>query len=260
MSETAPTTIRRILLALDSTGEAGALEAALTLASNLRAHLTGLYVEDSELLRHAALPFAREIALSAAVRPLDPSRLEQELRANANRLRRLLEHRAGPLRLAWSFQVMRGAVPTVVLAASEAVDIYIITPPQPTLFRSPATRHRQPLVALYDGTAGAARAVETAAALLRPGSELHLLLPEAGAERYRRQVERLLRGSGAHLQFQTVSEQTPEAILRLSRSRRAGLIVLDERPGLRDPAAMRHLLEAAPCPVVVTRKVPRSPA
>jgi nucleotide-binding universal stress UspA family protein len=51
---TKPTTIRRILVALDASPHSfAALEAAAHLAAHLEAELFGLYVEDENLLRGA---------------------------------------------------------------------------------------------------------------------------------------------------------------------------------------------------------------
>ncbi len=62
MNGTKQTAIQRILLALDASPQSvAALDTATELAGRLGAELTGLFVEDTDLLRMAALPFAAEI-------------------------------------------------------------------------------------------------------------------------------------------------------------------------------------------------------
>jgi single-stranded-DNA-specific exonuclease len=71
-------TRRRIVIALESGIPEPELEAAVALARGLDAELLGLFVEDLDLLRFAALPFAHEIGLASAVRRrLDPAALER---------------------------------------------------------------------------------------------------------------------------------------------------------------------------------------
>ncbi|MGB7837261.1 MAG: universal stress protein, partial [Terrimicrobiaceae bacterium] len=61
--------IRRILVALDASAHSrAALEAACELALGLDAELSGLFVEDINLLRLAQLPFASEISYPSALR------------------------------------------------------------------------------------------------------------------------------------------------------------------------------------------------
>ena len=53
---------------------ATAIDAAVALARELDAELTGIFVEDINLFRTAALPFTHEVALSSAL----PKRLQAE--------------------------------------------------------------------------------------------------------------------------------------------------------------------------------------
>ena len=57
--------IRRII-ACFAPGSSVAPEAVARLAKEMQAELLGLFIEDTELLRFAALPFAAEVGLAAA--------------------------------------------------------------------------------------------------------------------------------------------------------------------------------------------------
>lgn len=128
MTEPVERALRRILVALDaSRASEDALAAAATLAAKLGAELTGLFVEDVNLIRLAGLPFVRQIRLSAeGWQPLEPGALEGELRAMAARAREALERAAGPHRIAWSFRVARGGVSVEVLAAAGEADLLVL--------------------------------------------------------------------------------------------------------------------------------------
>jgi hypothetical protein len=116
----------------------GASPAALTrLAKEMQAELVGLFIEDIDLLRLAALPFAAEIGIASAQRRvLDPAALERALRAQAARLRQALAAALEP-DIAWSFRVAR-ASPVEAVAAALA-EIYV-----PALLIPPGGHLRTP--------------------------------------------------------------------------------------------------------------------
>ena len=78
-----PEGFRRVLVALDSSAaSSAALEVAAGVAASQACELSGLFVEDEDLLRLAELPFAREIQLARAMsRTLVPEQLQRDLRA-----------------------------------------------------------------------------------------------------------------------------------------------------------------------------------
>lgn len=120
--------IRRILVALDATVEdPSALAVLARMAARLQAELVGMFVEDENLLRASALPFAREIGFpSASRRPLDEGAMARTLRALARRAERALADAAAGANARWSFRVARGAVPAELLDAAEAADLLVL--------------------------------------------------------------------------------------------------------------------------------------
>jgi len=117
---TEPVTAEYILVALDSSRHsAAALAAAVELAAALHLELRGLFVEDIALVHLCGLPFGQEIgSFTATPRRLEQTHLEREFRIQATLLRKIMAEVAGKRRIAWSFQVVRGAVTDQVLAAS----------------------------------------------------------------------------------------------------------------------------------------------
>ncbi len=125
--------VRRVLVALDSsTASAFTLEVAASLAAATASELSGLFVEDQDLLRLAELPFAREVQLGKAPpgkslsRALDPTLLLQDLRAQAAVAREAMAKQAALHRIAWSFQVAKGRSEEALLLAAAAGDVIAV--------------------------------------------------------------------------------------------------------------------------------------
>lgn len=112
--------ISRVVVGLDgSPGSFAALEAAADLATYLDVELRGVFVEDSDLLAFAGLPFASVIGPSSAqVVHLDAAAVERGLRHRAQRVRRSVARAAGQRGLRWSFVTARGPVAALLIEAA----------------------------------------------------------------------------------------------------------------------------------------------
>jgi hypothetical protein len=112
-------TRRRIVVGLGAATRQRELEAAASLAGRIDAELVGLFVEDAQLLRFAALPFAREIGFASAQRRrLEVPVLERAMRAHAADAERALAGTAAGTALRWSFRVARGVVAVELVSAA----------------------------------------------------------------------------------------------------------------------------------------------
>ncbi len=123
-----PVKTRRVVVGLDAAPQSRvALAAAAALASQLRAELDALFVENADLLRLAGLPFARELGFpSASLRRLDPETMQRSLRAHAAEARRALTTAAGRVDVHWSFRVARGSMVDEVLAAAAEAELAVL--------------------------------------------------------------------------------------------------------------------------------------
>lgn len=139
--------------------ERGALEAAAALADRVGAELVGLFIENPDLLRFAALPFAHEIGFASAQRRrLDVSALERALREHAAEAERALAGTAGRSAVRWSFRVARGLASRELLAAAMGA-------------AAEATARDLRLLLLGDGGSAATRWAEQAREQLRGGRD-----------------------------------------------------------------------------------------
>ncbi len=118
----------RVLVALDAGGrERTALEIAARLATLTHSELIGLFIEDTNLINLAALPFSREASpASGRFRPLDPHSMEAELRQAARDLRQELARTAERFSLSWRFQVVRGDLAHEIRMAARRTDLLVL--------------------------------------------------------------------------------------------------------------------------------------
>jgi len=124
------------IIACFAPGSAGSPEAVARLAAEMQVELLGLFIEDVELLRFAALPFAAEVGFpSAARRSVDLAGLERQLHAQAAGLRQALATALDPTAVSWSFRVARGSRAEQLLSAATEGGV-------PTLLVPPGTDPR----------------------------------------------------------------------------------------------------------------------
>lgn len=117
--------IRRITVVQASAQAARALDAVAEAAAALEAELTGLFVENEELLHFAGLPFAREIGVFSA-QALDVRTMERRLRHQAEEARRALAAATEGKPLRWSFRIERGSLPAQVRSAVADADLVVL--------------------------------------------------------------------------------------------------------------------------------------
>lgn len=198
--------VRRILVPLDESPHSrAALEAATTLAAALESEISGLYVEDSDLLELTRYPFFREVC-SYEHRPLRTDALERDFRLQAERIRRLMARLAGSAEVAWSFDVRRGCVRTVIQEQTGTADLTVLGRIGRTMLRSTmgsTVRHliahgrgmtlilqeglrlTPPIMAVYTGSDLSDRALEVAVNLaIAAGGLLEILLPAKDRESF----------------------------------------------------------------------------
>lgn len=117
----------RIVVGLDTSFIAReALSLAARLAASVDARLTGIFVEDEDLLTLADLPFAREISFSGEVRNIDPERMLRAMKAQAESARRMIARIAAEAHVEWSFDVRRGRPLASLAAGAQADDTLVI--------------------------------------------------------------------------------------------------------------------------------------
>ncbi len=117
----------RILVALDaSPSSMDSLEMAVNLAARMRAQLETLFIEDINLLRLAALPFAAELDRSSGeARSMSEAGITSALQAHVEKLRQRLDWFREHRKIQYSLRTVRGDYLTEAMHAdSDILFIY----------------------------------------------------------------------------------------------------------------------------------------
>ena len=119
----------RVLLTLDcDQPDADLLKAIVALADEHEIEVTGLFVEDEDLLNAARLPGLSEVSISTGeVTRLSADQMEAQVVGQAQRARRQFESTARGLNLKFSFEVARGRTAETVARAATASDIVVVS-------------------------------------------------------------------------------------------------------------------------------------
>ena len=121
-------TITRVLISFDCGHPSEELLQLLPRLLGTRPlELTGLYVEDEDLLQAAALPCLREVSLNGQVAAMDVNRLQQEQAAEASAIRRTFEAVAARMQMQHRFLVTRGRASEELTRIADDSDFVLIT-------------------------------------------------------------------------------------------------------------------------------------
>jgi nucleotide-binding universal stress UspA family protein len=274
-------TIERILVALDASPHSlAALEAAVDLAARFQAELTGLFVEDENLLRLAELPFVSEIGIFTATRRrIDGEELERQIRVQSRRVRRVFTLTTERAHVRWSFRIARGTVLSEVLSAAAEADVLVlgqagwsllqrgrlgstvrgILPEQfgLALILKEGTCLGDPLAVVYDGSLAAERALITADALRRQPDKdralIVLLLAEETqrAQTLRSQAASRLADRDATAVYRSLTSANALHLADILQAEGCGMLVLPARSSALQDSVLVALLEHLDLPVLL---------
>ena len=249
--------IRHIAVALDCSPHSRAsLGAAAELARLLNAELTGIFVEDINVLRMADLPCCHEIRMyTSESEKFDASNLERSLKVQAKTAEESLQRIAEDLMIKQSFRVLRGIVPEEVIAAAGEADLLVLgrsgrSPTcrkglgstarkalekgkRPVLFIRPGFSAKEwPVLVLYDGSEGSQEALGIALNIINPGIRLNvLILGETHEEsvELERALSEIIALRGSAVEYHHLPLTSGKTLMRYIRMVDSGLLVLSDR-------------------------------
>lgn len=272
--------IRRILVALDASSHSlAALEVAVNLAELLQAELVGIFVEDINLVRVAQLPFVREIRFPAAqIYDINEEQMQEQLRAQAAQAQREISELADEKHVRYSFQVVRGPVTAKLLAAALEADLLALgrlgrsLAPQsrlgstartavaqakgPVLLMRAGVDLSQPVLALYDGTPAARRALSVAAVLAQNSGHLRVLIwtdDNDSARDYKRDIVTQLHEAAIEISYRRFFPAEKDKLVEVVGKSKVGLLVLGVTDSELPEETIQALLEELDDPVLVVR-------
>ena len=270
--------IRRIVVALGAEkGQTPVLEAAAEIAATMEAEITGLFIEVTNLLRLAELPFAREFSWSRrAERDLRAADIEHELRAQATAARRALETIAKREGVAWSFRVARGHMPSELLKAAMEADLMALGAAQRSFMgrsdirgfaegvtgqiqgrgrAGEATKPAGPVTVVFDRLAASMRALEVGARLAQANRCALRVLIVVGTHKSADELSARARERLGHQRvgFKTLIRPQIADLLEAARDESARALVLHAGKSILEQRAIEALLDELSCPVLLVR-------
>lgn len=234
---------KRIIVALDSSNRgAFALAAASRLASEWSAELRGLFIEDPNLLRLAALPCTSEIdSTSGILRILNTSSIARALERRAVRARQEIVEAAQRTRLDWSFRILQTTMFEAISTAWRDAELVLIGRDAASYAD---TAGAEWIMVVDEGTDADSRIVSTAMHLARDSSSgIIRLLTENGA-----------RPRGPQPPIDSVTQRcraNPEAILSAVGRWRPQLVLLSGSSKL--VTELQSLIARTPCTLGLVR-------
>ncbi|MFP4159691.1 MAG: universal stress protein [Desulfobacterales bacterium] len=274
--------LKRILVPLDeSEYSRAALEAAAQIASALDAEISGLYVEDTDLLDFCRFPFAREISIYRS-RRLDPAEIERDFRTQAERIRKTIALIAKHADIPWNFKVRRGRVISEILDQTDSADLTVIgragrsllgtsagstvrhlieEGKSMTLILGRGARMVEPVFTVYTGSNLSARALGVAADLARAmGWDTEILIPAKDDKDYQALRDQVLSAAeetpgaeGIHLRFRRIRTDAPAALAAVLQPEYRRPLVLPVDAMDRDPEAILDLINRVHNPILLVR-------
>lgn len=216
-------TVRRVVVAI-TTGDRPARVAreAVRVASRFGAELEGRFLEDEDLLRLAAHPFARCIGSAGLARALSVPEVEREWRALAAEIRAALEREAARQRLSTPrFEVRRGHARDALSHRVDRGDVVIVG----WGGWSPSASRAAPVRVLLDGSEAGERALEAGVRLAGDGGRLAVWMvgaDDAAVEALRaRLADRVER-----LRVAPIADPSIAAVQHILAARPGGLLLV----------------------------------
>jgi hypothetical protein len=236
------------------------------MAAQLDAELVGLFVEDENLLRLAALPCSSEVGFaSARVRNLNPGTVERSFHQLAAEARRVLISAAERTGVKWSFDVTRGSVvreslravkqdggkvrATAAMASDPAGSVVLLQAKECSAVKGKA-------LIVLDGGHRSLRALPTALELAEQsctkGQTLLVVTDSVLEARAQiRRARRLVESEGGRARVHAMGRARVADMVALAANEKCGTLIFSASAGLLTADQLGKLVEAVDYPVFV---------
>jgi nucleotide-binding universal stress UspA family protein len=234
----------------------------LLLGNDTEIDLQGVFIEDHELQRAAALPFVKELCrLTLSVREFHSVQFERALALRTRTARRAIAELAQHMGVSHTFRNVRGSTIGLLQETAHSADITVFEPLRmfaaaPTSQHLQTRRSQQRIVVAIDDLVTGADAL-IAAALLAEGemrriSVLLTAVTQAEHDVLVRMVSKLLPADPARVLL--LSEPGVQCLITAARAEGVGMLVLGASEELLKPESLRALREQLRCPICLVRR------
>jgi hypothetical protein len=262
------TNLRRVAVILGMGGSGQALLEVLPLLldKDTEIDLQGVFIEDDEMQRAAALPFVKELCrLTLSVREFHNVQFERAVALRTRTARRALAELAQHMGVPHTFRNVQGSTIGLLQETAYSADITVFEPLRmfsaaPVSPHVQTHRSRQHIVVAINDLATGADAL-IAATLLAEGAmrRISVLLTAADPaeqDALARMVGNLLPAEPARILL--LPEPGVRHLIAAARAEGASMLVLGASEELLKPESLRSLREQLRCPICLVRRRDRS--
>jgi len=225
------TVTRRITVVLGTSGSHQQLLNTIQplLGKNMEIDLQGVFIEDDELRRVAALPFTKELCrLTLSVREIQSDQFERDIAFQARTARKAIAGLARRMGVSHTFRKVRGSTLSLLQKITHSTDITIFEPLR--VFAVP------PIVPPAHMRRSQQRIVIAAADLATLDHLTSELLPSEPAR------------------IMLLQDPGIQNLIAATRAERADMLVLGASEELLKPESLRPLMEQLRCPICLIRQ------
>ena len=225
------TVTRRVAVVLGTSGSGQQLLNTIQplLGKNTEIDLQGVFIEDDELQRVAALPFTKELCrLTLSVREIQSDQFERAIALQARTARRAIAGLARRMGISHTFRKVRGSTLSLLQEIIHSTDITVFEPPRvfsvPPIVPPAHTRRSQQRIVV---AAGDLATLEHLTSELLPSEPVRILL---------------------------LQDPGIQSLVSATRDAHADMLVLDASEELLKPESLRPLMEQLRCPICLFRQ------
>lgn len=244
-----------ILLAIDAcTPVEKLLPAAVLLATQHRAGLLAVFVEDIRLTQTAALPFTTEIGMLTGVcHQLTAESIELRLKHIAEEVRRQLAAAAERRRVPWEFRVSRGTMAQILRDTEADIVLagqsgFALLPVSKQIARRQEAADARCLLVIDDGTAAAKTAIDVGRTLVAANHHSRLVILALNASGEPSPRHRHLTGTDREIEIRVA---TVSQLVGQIRRIRPSLMLIARNQDMAENCSVRRELEAIRCPLAI---------
>lgn len=257
------TVTRQVAVVLGTSGAGQALLNVLQqlLGRDTPIELHGLFIEDVDLQRAAALPFAKELCrLTLSVREIQNTRFDQSIALRMRTARSAIEALAKRMGVSHTFSNTQGSTLRLLRDTVHSADITVFEPSRklaaPPVYQFTAG-HRAPrrIVAVIDNVVTGDEALLTATRLAEDQTERITILLRAESpielQTLEHMVHELLPSRPAGLLL--LPDLEIHQLIATVLAERADMLVIGAQEELLKPRSLELLLQQLECPICLVR-------